>query len=394
MYLSRRVLAAVIGAAVLLLTPGLARAADVPRAFAGNFTGSAGGFSGNYHLPRGDTLNVMIGIAAPLDGEVHTVIADVTGTQGRISIESMQGDCSTSGGVGTCHGRLGSHYGVPEGAVLTAVVLIRAAANAPLGKAGDLVVRTPESGSTARVPLWIVQKGVSQEPTVEVSEVWGRVGDTVAEQITVRNPGPNPMMVWGLAANLPEGTELAGRSGCQDGTVGGTHTMCTITSPMEPGETRVVTLRFHISTAQYAVSGCICTQIGSYLFYTGHGGTSVVIGFTTYRIKLIGLAPSGKPASNSGAKNTDVTGQATVSPQATDSPSATAAASDSPSPVRSDQPVAVDYMPSADSGVPSAVIWAVAAIVLLAAAGGAVTLRARLRRQPVTELAEDSPVTP
>ena len=326
--LLRRTFAAVLASvAFVLLTAGPVRADVVPRAFIGNANGGPGGINGNYYMYRGESLSAYFGITVPLDGGTYTVNVDTSALQGRVSIDRVDGaGCSGGGNTGTCQLTVPSFPDKPEGGLLTGMVVMLAAANAPLGRAGDLVVHTPDSDSTARVPIWIVQRGVSQNVGVEVGEVWGNVGDTVAETITVRNPGPNPLLVWGLARNVPEGTEFVSQTGCGEGTVGGTDTACTITRPMNPGESRTLTMRFRIVTAQFAKDGCICTQIGSYLYSTGQGGTTWVGNFITHKIKINGLVPAEKP--NSGTSNRAVQTPTPISP----SPSASAVPSESAGP--------------------------------------------------------------
>ncbi|WP_203906560.1 DUF11 domain-containing protein [Rhizocola hellebori] len=387
----RRRLAAVLAFVAFMMVGASPVWADVvPRAFIGNSNGNPGGFSGNYYMYRGEILSSYFGITVPLDGGTYTVNISTSAMQGRVSIDRVEGNgCSGSGNSGTCQLTMPTFPDQPDGGLLDGSATLRAAADAPLGKAGDLVVTTPHSGSTARVPIWIVQRGVSQNIGVEVSEVWGNVGDTVAEKITVRNPGPNPLLVWGLAGNLPEGTEYVGQDGCSEGKVGGTDTFCTITRPMNPGESRTLTVRYKIVTAQFAKDGCICTQIGSYLYSTGQGGTTWVGNFITYQIKINGLVPVKKP--NPGTSNPGAQAPAAIAPSLAPSESAVPSESATPSASASIETIAIEpaALPKTDNPSRWPVLVAIALLIVGLAGGFGVWHRQRAASRPAAG-AEDA----
>ncbi len=387
----RIVLASAYAAAAVLMAPGAAYADD-ERVFIGNSDGTTGGSYGNYVMSPGSTLSISFGISGAPDPGDHVVTLDMSSFGGKVVYDSTySGDCSASGALVTCHGPIIADSYSPSGGSLWPTITVRVVDGTAPGKAGTLVARSDEAANTKSVPIWVAKKGVSQHVEITLPEVWTNLGEVVEQPATIRNPGPNPIIIFGWLTYMPQGADWLGVSGCQEGVViSGIATDCAFTDPMEPGESRNVKIRVRINSIDQAPNGCYCGSIGTLHYSNGGGGMTYVATFQQFNTHINGVfkAPSTKTPTR--GANGAVGASASASP----SPEPSVAPSEQPSvaPSTSTSPAVVALPISSDVPEPASrrwMLWAAIAVVVLGAAAPFGWRRLRKPGEPRTGLLED-----
>lgn len=327
----RIVLASACLAAVALMAPGTAHA-DENRVFIGNSDGTTGGSYGNYVMSPGSTSSITFGISGAPDPGDHVVTLDMSSFGGKVVYDSTYiGDCSASGAVVTCHGPINPDSYATSGGSLRPTITVRVVDATAPGKAGTLVARSNEASNTKSVPIWVANKGVSQNVEITLPAVWTNLGEVVEQPATIRNPGPNPIIIFGWLTSMPRGADWLGVSGCQEGVViGGTATDCAFTNPMEPGESRNVKIRVRINSMDQAPNGCYCGSIGTLHYSNGGGGTTYVSTFQQFNTHINGV--SQVPSTRKPTKEANAAASAPASTPPSAEPSAV------PSVVPSEEP--------------------------------------------------------
>ena len=387
----RIVLASAFAAAAVLMAPGAAYA-DEKRVFIGNSDGTTGGSYGNYVMSPGSTLSISFGISGAPDPGDHVVTLDLSSFGGKVVYDSTySGDCSASGALVTCHGPIVPDSLSPSGGSLWPTITVRVVDGTAPGKAGTLVARSDEVANTKSVPIWVAKRGVLQDVEITLPEVWTNLGEVVEQPAIIRNPGPNPIIVFGWLTYMPVGADWLGVSGCQEGVViSGIATDCAFTDPMEPGESRNVKIKVRINSLDQAPNGCYCGQIGTLHYSNGGGGTTYVATFQRFNTYIKGVyeAPSTKPPTR------EANGAGGAPPSAPPSAEHSPASSEQPSlaPSTSTAPAVVAVPISSDAPEPAShrwLLWVAIAVVLLGSAAPFGWRRLRQPGEPRTGLLED-----
>ena len=388
----RIVLASACAAAVALMAPGAAYA-DENRVFIGNSDGTTGGSYGNYVMSPGSTLSIRFGISGAPDPGDHVVTLDMSSFGGKVVYDSTySGDCSASGALVTCHGPIVPDSYSPSGGSLWPTITVRVVDATAPGKAGTLVARSDEASNTKSVPIWVANKGVSQSVEITLPEVWTNLGEVVEQPATIRNPGPNPIIIFGWLTYMPQGADWLGVSGCQEGVViSGTATDCAFTDPMEPGESRNVKIKVRINSIDQAPNGCYCGSIGTLHYSNGGGGMTYVSTFQQFNTHIKGVyqAPSTKKPTReaNGAAGAPASAPPSAEPSVAPSEEPSLAPSSSTSPAVGVVAISSDVPESASR---LWMLWAAIAVVVVLGAAAPFGWR-RLRRpgEPRIGLLED-----
>jgi hypothetical protein len=367
----RILLASACVAAVAFMAPGGAYAAE-NRVFIGNPDGTSVGSYGNYVMNPGSKLTITFGISGAPDPGDHVVTLDLSSFGGKVVYDSTySGDCSASGALVTCHGPILADPHSPSGGALWPYIMVRVLEGTAPGKAGTLVARSDAASNTKSAPIWVANKGVSQNMEITLPEVWTNLGEVVEQPATIRNPGPNPIIVFGWLTYMPHGADWLGVSGCKEGVViSGTATDCAFTDPMAPGESRNVKIKVRINSLEQAPGGCYCHSIGTLHYSNGGGGTTFVSTFQPFNTHINGVykAPSGKkPPQANGAAGAPGSAPPSAEPSLAPSEEPSLAPSSSTSPDTDDVLAIRSDVPRSPSR-PWMLWTAIAVVVVLGAA--------------------------
>jgi hypothetical protein len=343
-------------------------------------------------MSPGSTLSISFGISGAPDPGDHVVTLDMSSFGGKVVYDSTySGDCSASAALVTCHGPIIPDSYSPSGGSLWPTITVRVADATAPGKAGTLVARSDEVSNTKSVPIWVAIKGVSQNVEITLPEVWTNLGEVVEQPATIRNPGPNPIIIFGWLTYMPHGADWLGVSGCQEGVViSGTATDCAFTDPMEPGESRNVKIRVRINSIDQAPNGCYCGSIGTLHYSNGGGGMTYVSTFQQFNTHINGVyqAPTKKPTREAnGAAGAPTSAPPSAEPSVAPSEEPSLAPSSSTSPAVGVVAISSDVPESASH---LWMLWAaIAVVVVLGAAAPFGWRRLRKPGEPRIGLLED-----